>query len=86
MDNAYIIEHVKEELEGAKDYVVKGINNNDIKLISMGIDEIGHAKYFFDKVDKNDTAEYSDIAGVYNSTIDSIYTQLTKYGATYAGK
>lgn len=80
MDVNYVKNHVKEELDGAKDYVTKGINANDYDLIEMGIQEVKHAKYFLNKLQTMDPAQFSETEKIYSDTINFLTSQLTSYG------
>lgn len=73
MNQAYLKEHLKEELEGAKEYIKRAIEIKAMDpswgklLYTMSVEELGHATNFYDM-----SVEY------YNK-VTSAYKEPPKY-------
>lgn len=78
MDVEYMKAHLDEEISGAKDYVTKGINSNDLELIQMGTQEMEHANFWRHKL--NDPAADKK----FSDAITYIRQQLKVYGDNHA--
>lgn len=47
MDAAYVNNHIREELEGAKGYLSLYSSNHEMEVLEMACDEFKHAAYFY---------------------------------------
>lgn len=74
MDATYIKNHIRDEVEGAKGYLSLYKETNDIKALHMSVDELGHAKYFVEKLPELP----EDIRIAYEEAKRMIYDEIKK--------
>lgn len=77
MDATYVINHIREEVDGARGYLALYKELGDIEVLSMSVDELHHATYF---VKNGGIAVPPDLINMYDSVKKSISDEIKRQG------
>lgn len=77
MDATYVVNHIREELDGARGYLALYKETGDITVMGMSVDELHHATYFM----KNGGIPVPpDMQAMYADVRRSILEELKRQG------
>ena len=77
MDATYVINHIREEVDGARGYLALFKELGDFKVMHMCVDELHHATYFI----KNGGIQIpDDLMNTFNDVKRAILNELKKQG------
>ena len=76
MDATYVINHIREEVDGARGYLALFKELGDFKVMHMCVDELSHATYFMNQ----GIVIPDDLKSAYNDIKRAIKEELVRQG------